>query len=163
MPGGHGKLSDSWWGSAGPATQVTVAALTWVGATYSPTVAGRLFGFRAYVSTGAQTPGFVIFWDKFSHQVLTTKNFVQQNAGADGWFQCWARPSLRLVVGTQYSVAACFPTSYHRSNTAIPGGGLTQNGLKLIESFQSTAVSPAFTAPTTNTNRNGVDLLFQAD
>lgn len=163
MPGGHGKLCDTWWGATAPPTLVTVAALTWVGLSFSPTVNGRFMGFRAYVSSSAQSPGFAILWDKFGHIVLATKMFVNQTPGSALWLQCWSRPAVRLVIGTQYSLAACFSTSYHRSNTAIPGGGVAQNGINLIESFQSTAVSPAFTAPTTNTNRNGVDVLFLAD
>lgn len=160
---GHGILAKSWWAAAVPPLTVSLGALSWVGIGFQVAGAGRLFGLRAYYSNPDQTPTVGIVWDTASHLPIAAGLFWQGAAPATGWLQCWLRPTRRLVTSHSYRMAVLMPTRYFRSTTAIPGGGVTQNGITLIESFQSTSISPAFNPPTANANRNGVDILFQAD
>jgi hypothetical protein len=55
------------------------------------------------------------------------------------------------------------PGGYFRTNNALVGGAVTNNGITLIQGWQSTALFPFNTSLTLNANANAVDILFQPD
>lgn len=160
--GPHGKISESWFGSTAPTTKNVGTASTWVGGVFDFAGPGRIFGFRAYRLAGADQCPVAALWTGF--QLLRAYNFRDVTVGADGWTQCWIRPSFRINVSTSYAIAILFPGGhYSRTNTRFASGPVTVNGIVRSLGFQSTVLAPWTTSFTSNTNANGIDILWQAD
>lgn len=160
--GAHGKLAESWWGTNTPTTGPVGTASTWVGVTLEFSVPGRIFGLRAYeeLSTSAVQYGILA---GATDTVIRCAPFPQPNAGANGWVQTWFRPTFRVTVGTTYKIGVLFINAhYFRNNTALVAP-VTRNGISFVSSFQSTAINWFLTVPSSNSNANAVDVLFQAD
>jgi hypothetical protein len=66
--------------------------------------------------------------------------------------------SADLLLGAMF-----LPGGYFRTNNALVGGAVTNNGITLIQGWQSTALFPFNTSLTLNANANAVDILFQPD
>ena len=159
---GHGKLAQSWWAGA-PPTFVSIAAATYVGVTFIPGVAGRIMGLAIFLDASDNTQHWAILEDHTLQSTRAARSFfpIQQGASA-GWRNLWLRPSIRVIVGHQYRLHCLTNGSYHRQNAALTSP-VTHNNLQFINSFQTTAIDPVVVTITTNTNANGVDVLFQAD
>lgn len=161
--GKHGTLATSWWSLATPVTHVVLAARSYVGATFQFTAPGRICGFSAYVSSGTTPPNWGIIWDTNTGKVVRSAPFRQDvTAPNNVWFQTWMRPWLRIDTSHGYRLIVLMGNGYQRTNTAL-GTGVTHGVITMANCFQSTAIDPSGTTITTNTNANGVDVLFQAD
>jgi hypothetical protein len=161
--GPHGRLADSWWTSTVPPTAVALAAESYVGVTFNVAVAGRLFGFRAYLLTGVFAPAWGVLWDTTTGSIVYARHFFQQSvAPGPIWYQQWMRPTLRMVLGHNYRLAVLMGGQYARQNAALVGP-VTHTNIQFVNSFQSTAIEPHQATIVTNTNANGVDVLFQPD
>jgi hypothetical protein len=160
---GHGRLSVSWWGAAAPPTVVSLAATTYIGVGFTTTVPGRMVGIRQYLNGGWGNSKWGILWNQDTDQLMAVGRFRMDGSDpSPAWRQTWLRPWVRLVPGTIYRIACLMTTTYLRHN-AFLAAPVTVNGIKFFSSFQSTAINPVLVSVTTNTNANGVDILFQPD
>jgi hypothetical protein len=163
MPRPHGKQASSWWSTTTPATFVALAAITWIGTTANFTSSGRLAGVRVWNPSGDPQPRIGLIWDATTLKCLRSVVFRQDvTIAVDTWLQAWFRPWFRVDTTHGYRVAILMGGGFRRNNAALVSP-VTANGIQLLNSFQSTSVSPADASITTNTNANGVDFLFQAD
>ncbi len=163
MPAIHGKPAVSWWGATAPPTFVSLGAATYIGVGFQITVAGRIMGMRLYLEGGWGNSKWGLLWDQDAIALQRVARFRMDGADPGTvWRQAWFRPWFRPTIGTNYRIAVMMANAYGRHNTQL-ASPVTNNGLKFISSFQSTAINPVVVSITTNTNANGVDVLFQAD
>lgn len=161
----HGKVAVDWWQAANPATGPLGTGAQWVGVTFSLLVAGRIAGIRFYVATGndaAQRCSLFDFPVTTEHRCVWARERVSKAAA--GWQQVWFRPWLRVTLDPyQYRAAVLFPAGGFFRNNAVLGGPIVHNNIQFANSFQSTSLIPELAAITTNTNANGIDILFYPD
>lgn len=161
--GPHGRLAESWFGANAPTTLNVGTAATWVGGVFDFGVNGRVFGFRAYRLAGSDVAPVVVWFDT-SGELLRATSFRDIVIGADGWQQTWLRPSHRINTAHTYRLFVLFPQGhYSRNNAAFASGAVTHSNITRSAGFQSTNIAPWLTTLTTNTNANGIDVLWQAD
>lgn len=160
--GAHGKVADSWWGASTPVTTPAGTTNTYVGVELEFDVPGRVMGFRVWRPTGHVSGGFVLFFTA-THELLVAKQLFDDVQPAAGWKQCWIRPTYRISTTESYCVAwYCAGGGWKRTNTIITSD-VVHNNIRFKRSFQSTSIDVVNVVRTTNTNANGVDVLFQPD
>jgi hypothetical protein len=158
----HGKLCDNFWGTTVPASLITLAASTYVGMAVEFLSPGRIFGARVYwINTNAQDM-WVIIWDNTLGNIVVAKNMPLHVPTSTGWRNCWIHPTYRVTVGNIYRIAVLMGGSYRRQNTAL-ASPVTVGPLKAWSSFQTTSANPLAASISSNTNANGVDIMFRAD
>jgi hypothetical protein len=164
MTGAHGQLAESWWGATHPATGPVGTSTTYVGQNLDFTADGRIFGFRAYRENGSGDSGWALFWN-LSGALLKAIEFRDVSiTGGDRWQNAWCHPTVRIDPAEHYFVVVLFSGGhYFRTNSIITGGGVTHGHIVFGDGFQTTNINPPRTTATSNTNANGVDVLFQAD
>lgn len=155
----HGKLAETWWGSANGTSKVTLGAASWVGADYSFTVAGRVAGVRFYCDSGMPNPAIAVIVERGSSALLRAVAFNTTSAGGGRWVHAWFRPWYRVAANTELLVWVLAFPAYYRTNTGLSGGAVTHTHHKMNASMQSTSLYPPI-SPTFNNNENSVDLLF---
>lgn len=161
--GPHGKQADSWWGAATPTAHVSLGALSYVGVTLQFAVPGRIAGYRVYMSSGTSGAFWGILWDVTSGHVVRVWNFRKDvTIPSNAWYQTWFRPWVRIDTTHGYRLAVLQGNGYQRTASAL-GSGLAHGNITMLNSFQSTSIDPSSVSLTTNTNANGIDVLFQAD
>jgi hypothetical protein len=159
----HGTKALSFYDNGPVNVQQSLSATSWIGVSFDVTQAGRFFGLACYFSAGDIPPRWGIIWD-FTNSVLIACHMFNQSAqAATGWRRLWIHPTYRFTVGVNYRVAVLKSANYWRTVNQLAGGGQTINHVHFQNSFQSTALDPVSTAIGTNTNANGVDILYQAD
>jgi hypothetical protein len=127
------------------------------------TVAGRLCGMRQWIPSGVSVVRWGILWNSSTGKILRAYDFNGAvTLPSNNWMNLWFRPWVRINTTDNYRVAMLVGTAYHRTNTALTVP-VTNNGIQFISSFQSTTIDVVAATLTTNTNANGVDVLFQAD
>ena len=133
-----------------------------MGVTLQFTANGRVFGFRQAASQGDLKHGFFLLWDT---QPLLHSAKDMRDVGwpfSVAWKQTWIHPSYRVDTTKTYRLAVMTNTVYFNT----PGGlssAVTVGHIKFLNSFQTTLVNPMFGTITTNTDLNGVDVLFSPD
>lgn len=161
------KQSNSWWGSTVPTTGPTGAATTWVGQVLKFTVPGRINGIRLYDAVSATGDTFLaaIVDDTLSpSKYVATKALYPTASQAARWHDLWFHPWVRVDTTHTYWVAVLYRGGgFFRTNSALAAGAVTHNDVQFINGFQSTTLSLADVALTTNTNANAVDVLFYPD
>ncbi len=163
MPRPHGTQAVSWWDSTTPPTNVALAAASWVGVGFQLGRTGRIAGMRQWVESGVSSVRWGLIWNSTTGKLLTVAAFRSDVAlPVNAWYQTWFRPWVRINTSDNYRIAVLMYTGYHRTGAALVVP-VTHNGVQFISSFQTTALDPVAAAITTNTNANGVDILFQQD
>lgn len=161
------KPAGNWWGPTVPTTGPTGASTTWVGNVFKLTVPGRLAGIRLYdaVSSTGDTWLAAIVDDSISPtKYVAAAHLLPTASQAARWHHLWFRPWVRIDTTHTYWVAAIFRGGgFFRTNNALSGGPVTHSGIQLINGFQSTTLSLADVALTTNANANAVDVMFYPD
>lgn len=162
--GPHGRISDSWWGSAVPATGPVGTASTYVGLRLSFTAPGRVMGFRAYRDANSSNSGQVLFWDTAGIMlgaVMLKDVLITPSAR---WQNVWVRPSIRISTSADYHLGVMFQGAhYYRRNTYLSGGPVAVGHITVENGWQSTTADVTHATPSYNTNANAVDVLFQPD
>lgn len=160
--GHHHSHITSWWEANVPPTQVTTSAFTYIGGIFVPQTDGNVWGIRCYLDGIFPAPYTSLFWEFNSQQCIAVNQFSQKSwpGSINGWNQLWFPKRIPVSGGTQYRAAVLLtPGHYYRWNSHL-GSGLIQNGIQYLNGFQSTSIYPPTSTITTNTNANGVDLLF---
>jgi hypothetical protein len=159
----HGAPTPSWWSATAPATSVANATNTWVGNTLKFTVPGRVWGFRYYSVFGSGSRHWAVINDQTTGKLLFVKSFMDFLPPGPAWVQAWCHPTIRINTTDLYEVAVSFPSHpYARTNGAL-GSFVTHNGITFQNGFQSTVWDLLSVSLVTNTNANGVDVLFRPD
>lgn len=155
----HGAQSVSWWGATNPGTNVALGAASWVGGTFTTSVAGRVNGFRTYLGSGQSLNGLAAIWDANTGQLYRCVALSGYNGGTGGWAQVWMRPWFYWATSVGLRVGVLMQNEYSRHATFL-GTGLTHGNITFLNSWQSTSITPWGTTLTTNANANGIDLLY---
>lgn len=161
----HGIKAVNWWGTGTPLVGPTGTSTTWVGIAVQFSVAGRIAGLRRYDNTVADgnLPAWIFDFDANTNKVTTCFKPRASTVG-NAWHQAWFRPWLRIVVGHRYYIGFLyFQGNFFRNNGTLSTAPVTRNNIQYWASWQSTAIYPFATTPTTNTNANAVDVLFYPD
>lgn len=161
----HGELAKSWWLGATPPTGPTGTATTWVGVAVQFSVAGRLAGLSRYDNSvyDGNLVGWVFDFDANTNRVATMWR-PRASTASNAWHQCWFRPWLRIVVGHRYYIGVLYyQGNFFRYNNRLATPPRIVNNIEYWYGWQSTAVYPFATTPTTNANANAVDVLFYPD
>lgn len=134
-----------------------------MGVTLAFTVPGKLLGFRFYKENGDIFQVNAAIYDNSLFFFRATKAFYPATyAGPTGWQQAWICPQWRVDTTLEYRmIFGCF-SYYYRNNGAL-SSPVTHNGIQFRNSFTSTVISTIAVPPTTNTNANAIDVLFQPD
>jgi hypothetical protein len=163
MPRPHGAQAVSWWTASAPVTFVSLSATSWIGVTFKLTALGRIAGMRMYIPSGETAPAWGVIYDLNNFSPLRAVVFRQDvTPPVNGWMNAWFRPWLRINTTDSYRVMIQQGGGYSRTNTAL-ASTVTHNHVSFLNSFQSTSLYPPGATITTNTNANGVDVLFQPD
>ena len=160
--GSHGTISDSWWSAVVPTNNVVLAAATWIGGSFTINVPGRIFGMRFYCDRVNDPPRLGVIWIQSTGLEVAARQFRADKPVALGWMNCWLHPTVRIDTTQNYYVAVLKYHAYLRSNAAL-AVPVTHGNIKFNSSFQTTAIDPPVATLTSNTNANGVDLLFMPD
>lgn len=160
MSRNHGDPASSWWGNTAPPTVVALGAVTWTGIFFTVTAALRIAGFRVY-SPGSRTGNrFAMLWNQTDDSIMSVYCWKDGTSPASpSWEQAWCRPWQHCVTGKTYGLAVRNDQDYYRHN-AFLGTPVTVGKITFVSSFQSTAIDPMTVSLTTNTNANGVDVLY---
>jgi hypothetical protein len=158
----HGPLASSWWGATAPPTTVALGAVTWIGTTFQVTTALRMCGFRTYSPAFRSGDRFGLLWDTAGPTILRLTAWKDGSAGSSNlWEQTWLQRWAHLATGHTYALAVRSDADYFR-HTAQLTSPVTIGSVKFIAGFQTTVIDPLTVTLTTNTNANGVDLLYYA-
>lgn len=87
---------------------------------------------------------------------------LASDSPANEWLQAWFRPWLRVDTTSVYRVAVLCVSGYQRQNSALTSS-VVHNSIRFLSSFQTTSINPVGASITSNTNANGVDILFNPD
>lgn len=142
---------------------MSLGASTYIGVGFRLAVAGRIAGIRAYIGSGVLQPEWGLIWNIDAPGAIRVYHFRQDvSAPAGGWMNTWFRPWVRYAIGDTLRVAVLMGQAYRRNNGAL-ASPVTHSDITYIASFQTTAINPILVSPSSNTNANGVDVLFQPD
>ena len=161
----HGIKAVTWWELAAPPTGPTGTATTWVGNAIQFSVPGRLAGLSRYDNSvyDGNLVGWIWDFDANTNKLALVWR-PRASTASNAWHQAWFRPWLRIVVGHRYYVAVLYQNgNFFRYNNRLATPPRTVNNIQFWNGFQSTALYPFATAPTTNTNANAIDVLFYPD
>lgn len=104
-----------------------------------------------------------LFYDTASSFAYAAKPFFAgANPPAPGWRQAWIHPTYRVNTSLTYRLIIAVISYYYR-NVGGLSSPVTRNGIKFMNSFVSTNLSPIAVPPTTTSDTNAVDVLFQPD
>jgi len=157
----HGPKSVSWWDTTAPVTSVANSTNTWVGNTLKFAVAGRVFGFRYYSVFGSGSRHWAVLNNQSTGKLLVVKDFKDFLPPGPAWVQTWIHPTLKVNTSDLFELAVSFPSHpYARTNAAL-ASFVTHNNIIFQNGFQSTVWDMLSVSLVTNTNANGVDVLFQ--
>jgi hypothetical protein len=152
----------TWWAGAAPPTQVTLSAVSWVGAVFEVTSDTFLWGGSLYLPGGfAAQPIFALWeWTGGPSVLRVWSNKQLYTPGSNSWQNSWCNRKVALSAGTSYAIAAMAQHSYFRHNNQLTTP-VTNNGIQMYNNFQSTNIAPWVSTPSGSTNANGVDVLVQ--
>jgi hypothetical protein len=142
---------------------VTLSAFTYIGITFKVGVAGRLFGIAMYERGGVGSAYWGIVTHESDSVVVAAKHFDQSAMHAGGgWRRAWLHKAPRLVVGDFYRVAIIRNNEYQRTVGAL-AAPVTHSDITYQSSWQTTSISGPLASISTNTNANGIDVMFYHD
>lgn len=145
-----------------PGSTITLSVYTWVGVEFSTLVNGRIFGLSIYENSGSDASVMCLLWDKGLIIPLAAKEAKQISPTPSGWLNCWFNRTVRVTSGTLLRFAFLKTQHFLRITTGLATPQVHGN-IKFWSSFQNTSINPIQAAISTNTNLNGVDILFQPD
>lgn len=163
----HGPPDLSWWNST-PTTGPTGTATTWVGIQFTVDVSCKLTGLAFYDGFAAPNTvaGDYCFGQAFTNgsggNPLCIGKFVAKTSLSNRWNFIWFHPQPILSTGVTYFAAVLYcGGGFFRNNNFLPAPGTLRNHIRMMASFQSTALDLVSAAITTNLNANAVDPLIR--
>lgn len=144
-----------------PPNFVSLGARTWIGVDFTINVPGRMFGARVYCFAGDGGGHIAMLLDN-TGKPLAVQHFWVSPLPV-GWLQLWFRPVIRYSTTITYRLYVLMSNGYQRSTSGLASPPVTSNNVSLYRGVQTTSIYPPSVSPTTNTNANGVDILYIPD
>lgn len=153
------EQAETWWGVTIPNVTVTLSTYTYIGVAFQVTVDGWLYGLSHYwpVNHPARHAYCVNINNSDDYRVVD--NFGGPPKTLPKWQNTWFRKRMALTAGTTYRAGMLQWIQYNRLTGGLTAP-VTRGHITFLNSFQSTGINPIDVAPTTNSNQNGIDVLF---